>query len=259
MSSGRSYSAKTLKILFAMSSGRCSFPGCRIPLVIEGVASGSTSVLAEIAHIKGLADEGPRADASLVPAQRNHHSNLMILCPTHHAQVDQQVDEYPVELLKAYKVQHERWVDQQLSSSMPKITSAELDLVCKHIAKHDGIPSTGLHAVPHEEKMAHNGLGDLTRKRLTIGLAQSRLVAEYLQKMAANVDADFPGELRAGFVAEYDALWANGLRGDALFVALSNFAGGEDGENSTFARKAAGLAVLAHLFQVCDVFEEVPR
>ncbi|MEU4633082.1 ABC-three component system protein [Micromonospora chalcea] len=172
--------------------------------------------------------------------------------------VDKRVDDYPVELLEAYKVQHERWVETQLSSSMTTITQAELDVVCKHIAKQDGIPSTALTAVPPEEKMAHNGLGSLARKRLTIGLAQSSMVAEYLEKIAANVDSNFPAELRAGFVSEYEALLEAGLRGDALFVALSNFAGGEDGPNTTFSRQAAGLAVLAHLFQVCDVFEEVP-
>ena len=53
---GRRYSERTLKILFARSSGRCAFPDCRAKLVIQSQNSDSTAVLAEIAHIKGLSN-----------------------------------------------------------------------------------------------------------------------------------------------------------------------------------------------------------
>ncbi|MFJ8581812.1 hypothetical protein [Micromonospora sp. NPDC093277] len=249
----RNYSIRTLKVLFALSGGCCAFPGCRLLLVDRGHDVTDPVNLTNIAHIRGAADDGPRADPALSVAARNAYPNLMLLCPTHHKLVDDHPDRYPVEVLVAYKAQLEKWVHDRLTAAVIQVTSAELDVVCRHLVHGHPMPSSALRAVPAEEKLRRNGLGAPSRLRLTIGMAQSPLVADYLQRMAANVDHRFPGNLRRAFVTEYERLWNEGLRGDSLFVALSEFAGGEAGD---LLRQAAGLAVLAHLFGVCDVFEE---
>ncbi|MFF5174175.1 hypothetical protein ACFY3U_16235 [Micromonospora sp. NPDC000089] len=256
ISSRRSYSTRTLKILFALSGGCCAFPGCRLLLVDRRHDVSNPANLTNIAHIRGAADDGPRADPALSHAERDAYPNLMLLCPTHHKLVDDHPDRYPVAVLLAYKAQLEEWVRARLTAAMVTVTSAELDVVCKHLVAGGPLPSTPLRAVPTEEKLRHNGLGEPSRLRLTLGLAQSPLVAEYLQNMAAAVDPRFPGNLRHAFVREYERLWAEGLRGDSLFVALSEFAGGEGTTAGDLPRQAAGLAVLSHLFSVCDVFEE---
>ncbi|WBB68318.1 ABC-three component system protein [Micromonospora sp. WMMD812] len=249
----RNYSLRTLKVLFALSGGCCAFPGCRMLLVDRRHDVNDPVNLTNIAHIRGAADDGPRADPTLSVTARNAYPNLMLLCPTHHKLVDDHPDRYPVEVLVAYKARLEKWVHDRLTAAMVRVTSAELDVVCRHLVQGRPMPSSALRAVPAEEKLRRNDLGDPSRLRLTIGMAQSPLVADYLQRMAAHVDHRFPGNLRRAFVSEYERLWDEGLRGDSLFVALSEFAGGEAGD---LPRQAAGLAVLAHLFGLCDVFEE---
>ncbi|MEU3268091.1 MULTISPECIES: hypothetical protein [Streptomyces] len=58
----------------------------------------------QIAHVRALEDNGPRADATWAEAQRNHFSNLILLCNVHHKVVDgPRSDEFPVEVLLDWK------------------------------------------------------------------------------------------------------------------------------------------------------------
>jgi hypothetical protein len=188
--------------------------------------------------------------------KRNEYSNLILLCSSHHKLVDTLDSIYTVDQLKAYKVTHERWVEERLTEKMDSFSSAELEVACKAIQASTVLPSTRLGTVPPQEKMDHNSLGETTARLLTIGLMRTDAVAQFLERMASQIDPSYPGRLRAGFIGEYDSLWNKGLRGDALFLALSTFAAG--GQEQNFEQHAAGLAVLSHLFQVCDVFERPP-
>lgn len=254
---GRSYQRKDLESLFGLAAGRCSFPDCRGKLLHWADSPDDPVVLGQVAHIVASSDKGPRAQPSMPEADRNKYENLILLCSSHHKLIDTLDSTYSVDQLKAFKVMHERWVEDTLTQSMDKIVSAELDVVCKAIQTSTVLPSTGLRAVPPEEKMSHNALGESSARYLTIGLMRSDAVAHFLELMASQLDPSFPGRLRSGFVAEYELLWGKGLRGDSLFFALTHFAAGGPGQE--FERHAAGLAVLSHLFQVCDVFEEPPR
>ena len=253
----RSYKQKDLENLFGLAAGRCSFPDCRDKLIHWSGTPDDPVVLGQIGHIVASSDKGPRADPSMPDKDRNLYSNLILLCSKHHKLVDTLDSVYSVVDLKSYKVIHERWVEESLETSMDKIVSAELEVVCKAIQSSTVLKSTGLNSVPPKEKMDHNSLSERSAHRLTIGLMRSEAVAQYLERMASQLDPAFPGQLRAGFVAEYEKLWEKGLRGDALFFALSEFAAG--GPAQEFERHAAGLAVFSHLFQVCDVFEAPPK
>ena len=70
---------------------------------------------------------------------------------------------------------------------------------------------------------------------------------------AAQLDAGFPERLRNGFVIRYDALRAEVLEGDDLFLAMYEWSGGGGADK---AREVAGLCILTHLFVICDVFEK---
>ncbi len=72
-----------------------------------------------------------------------------------------------------------------------------------------------------------------------------------MEKMA-DLDPDFPEQLKAGFVEKYNALLAKGYVGDTLFYGLHEFA---NGGSSDFLMQAAGLSILTYLFQKCEVFE----
>jgi hypothetical protein len=84
-----------------------------------------------------------------------------------------------------------------------------------------------------------------------MGLAKAREVGEFVEHVAA-LDITFPDRLKSGFVARYKERIDDGLSGDALYLDLVDFASGKSGG---MPRRAAGIAVLAYLFEKCEVFE----
>lgn len=58
--------------------------------------------------------DGPRGESQLTPQQRNHESNLLLLCFDYHDEIDSDVANYPVERLHAIKAQHLSWVSERL-------------------------------------------------------------------------------------------------------------------------------------------------
>ena len=79
---------------------------CQIPLSEERKLGGAV-IIGEEAHIAGRSTDGPRGDSPLTEEDRDRYSNLILLCPTDHSQIDSLPDEYPVELLLSIKAQHE--------------------------------------------------------------------------------------------------------------------------------------------------------
>ncbi|MEU3100828.1 MULTISPECIES: hypothetical protein [Streptomyces] len=212
----------------------------------------TATITGDIAHIVAFADSGPRADKSVDMKQKNSFENLLLLCAACHRLVDGQPEEYTNEVLFAMKQDHLAWVDRNLESEMADIKFPELEVVCSRIISSELADSTPYIALPPPEKITHNQLGPSSAKKITMGLMQAPLVAGYIEKMITHVDPDFPARLIAGFRVEYDKHFHNGVRGDGLFALLELFAAGRGAD---FDRHAAGLAVLAHLFQMCDIFE----
>jgi hypothetical protein len=95
--------------LWVKSGGRCEFKGCNRPLWKEGLTL-SDSNFAEVAHIIGASQEGPRGDLSSKTLQIEY-DNLMLLCFDHHHLIDQNPQDYPVELLRQWKKEHEERIE----------------------------------------------------------------------------------------------------------------------------------------------------
>jgi hypothetical protein len=95
-------STAVIKRLFALSSNRCAFPKCTVPLVDVG-----GKVTGRICHIKAASSCGPRFDHQQSDQERHGFENLLLLCPIHHDVVDADVDSYPVDRLLVMKVAHE--------------------------------------------------------------------------------------------------------------------------------------------------------
>lgn len=62
-----------------------------------------------------------------------------------------------------------------------------------------------------------------------------------------------PERLKAGFLEKYWRLKREGVRGGDLFEMMCQFA--QQGFQRQ-AQRSAGLAVLIHLFEACEVFEK---
>jgi len=101
-----SISSTTIKKLWGLAAGRCGYPGCREEC-IKFLTSDPT-VIGEMAHLIAQSPDGPRG----VPGGGNDaYENLILLCPTHHSQVDKAPPgTYPSSLLLDWKKDHEATV-----------------------------------------------------------------------------------------------------------------------------------------------------
>lgn len=247
------------KVFLAMRSGNvCAFKNCRKALTSDGVSS-NPAVIGEAAHIYG---ESPgtktkpasaRYRADMTDDERNHYNNLIYLCPTCHTKIDKQEDDYPASMLFTVKSEHELWVAEQLDQGMSEVTFAELEITAKAIAsgKHSS-NGDGFDVIPPEKKISKNGLSDAVRSDIAMGLSKSHEVERFLASMATNADDEFPDRLKNGFKDKYIELKKD-LSGDDLFASMLEFAiAGQKG----FKQQAAGLAILSHLFSLCEVFEK---
>lgn len=79
----RNYSDSTLKKLFSLSGNICAFKSCSLKIIDE-----FESVIGEISHIEGEKLGSARYNSNMTDHQRNSFENLILLCPTHHTQID---------------------------------------------------------------------------------------------------------------------------------------------------------------------------
>lgn len=96
-----------LKKLWGRSGNICSFPGCRVELAHEKKMN---RVIGEEAHIKGEKDTAPRYDRNQTPEERESYENRILLCPTHHTEIDSDPLGWTEERLYQMKAAHEKQV-----------------------------------------------------------------------------------------------------------------------------------------------------
>ncbi|MFE2711936.1 HNH endonuclease signature motif containing protein [Streptomyces mirabilis] len=119
---GRSYSEKTIKLLFG-SASRCAYPECAEPLVFKD--RGRLTVVAQVAHIRSEKLNGPRHDTDYDEALLNSFENLLLLCGKHHPPVDQHESVYSVEELEDWKAAQTAQTGRFLSDGeVPEIIAA---------------------------------------------------------------------------------------------------------------------------------------
>ena len=110
---------KEIKILWGRSGNRCAI--CKLELTPEG----DKETLGEMAHINAKSLDGPRGDSSLTPAERDKYKNLILLCPTHHSEIDKNFKDWPVKRLLETKANHESWVSDQLRTGNISVTKID--------------------------------------------------------------------------------------------------------------------------------------
>lgn len=104
---------KDIKLLWGRAASRCSF--CKVELAQDCNAAALSFTLGEQAHIVSESANGPRGASPLAKDDRNSYHNIILLCPTHHTEIDSNVPDWPVELLHQKKSEHELWVSETLS------------------------------------------------------------------------------------------------------------------------------------------------
>ncbi|WP_341364181.1 HNH endonuclease signature motif containing protein [Thalassospira sp. SN3W] len=117
----RSYSQKTIKVLFALSGNQCAYPDCTNTLIEPATEQSDIHVAAQICHIYAISEDGPRGRTALTKKERNAPENLILLCRHHHGIVDDQHESYPADKLKEWKRAHEGEMRNRLSGNLQGI------------------------------------------------------------------------------------------------------------------------------------------
>lgn len=240
-----------------MKSGSlCAMKDCRCSLISEGEEA-DPAVIGEAAHIYGenpgtkTKSASARYRENMLKEERNHYDNLIYLCSSCHTKIDKQEQDFPASNLFDIKKDHEAWVEDQLDCSMSEVTFAELEITAKAIASGKHASDGNLVVLPPEEKIKKNSLGAESRSYISMGLSKSAEVTQFLSDMS-QLDDQFPIRLKNGFKEKYDEL-KKSLSGDELFMGLLDFA--HNGQRG-FKQQAASLALLSHLFHLCEIFEK---
>ena len=83
-------------------------------LVVDSTPHDDESVVGDECHIVSSRPEGPRYDATYPAEDLDAYQNLILLCRTHHKQVDDQTAPFSADILRQMKSNHEVWVLERL-------------------------------------------------------------------------------------------------------------------------------------------------
>lgn len=125
----------------------------------------------------------------------------------------------------------------------------ELRLVVESIARSTPEADVDILSVP-PGKLDANALSDDIRGYLRLGMGRSNRVGEFFRRYH---DPELGDAVAERFKTEYAALKTAGHHPDEIFQRLLVFAAGP--ERLPLPREAAIMAVLAYLFESCDIFE----
>lgn len=118
---------KDIKLLWGRSGNRCAI--CKVDLTQDKEAVSASYTLGEQAHIVGEKEDAPRGKSTLTLDERNSYHNLILLCPNHHTEIDNNEADWPVEKLHQVKSEHELWVVATLSSTIDQFMLAKQTVV----------------------------------------------------------------------------------------------------------------------------------
>ena len=245
------------KVVIARSGNKCAYPSCGTDLTMDPRADGDRpKATGRVAHIAAASPDGPRYDATMTPEERGSADNLIYLCSPHHDAVDSQLNLHTREFLQDAKRKHEIAVERAVRNALGKVTFEELKVVCTVLAS---APMTSPKldvelALPVQEKIELNKLGQTSVQRITAGLSQAARVEAFIS-FQTTVAPSFGHSLVAQFKSEYYAALAENLEPDAVFDYLVETAFENAGPRDNPQVRAAALAVVAYLFEICEVFE----
>jgi hypothetical protein len=250
------------KLLLAYRSGdMCALPGCGQRLTPDSKSDRPFNI-GQAAHIagehngKGRLKRSARYDPNMTEEERNHYNNLIYLCGSCHTKIDtipQGENDYPRALLHQIKSEHEKKVRRAMVDAFADVGFPELEEATRWaMVVKPGAVTSDYSLINLQDKIRKNDLAHESTSVIAMGLSVANEVSNYI-KSVAQTDQGFPERLVAGFLAEYYRLRRDGFMGDDLFDMMCRFA--QQGFKRQ-AQRSAGLAVLIHLFETCEVFEK---
>jgi hypothetical protein len=125
--------------------------------------------------------------------------------------------------------------------------------VLDNIARQDPLLSLDIRPVP-SNKLQFNHLSTDIQSLLTWGMQKADLVGNFFKHCP---DPQYGDEIASTFNEEYKKCKELSMEANIIFSELQKFAGGQDRKSPRY--EAAVLAVLAYLFEQCEIFERSPE
>jgi ABC-3C protein len=133
--------------------------------------------------------------------------------------------------------------------SLVRIQLKDVIQVASVIAQQDAPPPEEIRRVP-AGKLKANSLSEHVQSLLTMGSRKSKLVKRFFDEWH---DPELGDRIARAFRSKYEELRAGNVVSDEAFFELWKFSGG--GSQKSIDQEAAVLAVLAFLFEECEIFE----
>lgn len=99
-------SDRVKRLLWSRSGGFCQNPNCQKDFFLC-FKDGSISSIEELAHIIARSNRGPRANWRKEEELRDEYDNIILFCPNCHSLIDKNPSQFPVDILKRWKSDHE--------------------------------------------------------------------------------------------------------------------------------------------------------
>lgn len=217
--------------------------------------AGPEKSVGKIAHICAASPGGPRYDPDMTEKQRGAAGNLIVLRSDHHDLIDTAVVEHPTADLIEMKRLHEGRVGRAVRAATVTVDFTVLELVCTFVASLPLADTVELEmSMPTLAKINLNGLSGETAGKIETGLAQVGRVQAFVD-FRSQSDANFPRRLIAQVKSWYlEAVVAELAPDDAFDYVLARAIDGS-GPRDTEQIRAAALAVVALVFEICEIFE----
>lgn len=153
----RDYTTGTQRALYAFSGTTCYFPDCTTRVIV--MVNGEPVSNVEITHIRGANPGSRRYDPNMTDDERRSFANLILTCKPHHSVIDRlHPDDYPVEQLTRWKVEHERRAGIDVDALSDLTEDRLVDLIERAVAA----------AGPRRLVTVELGLGIAARRQIIV-------------------------------------------------------------------------------------------
>lgn len=171
--------------LYQRAACMCEFENCGIPLFFD-LRSGRPVNNGDFAHIIPSSANGPRGYEDAGDYEVNSPENRILLCKKHHKLVDDNERNYPAELLRKMKRQHEDKV-----RCFQSIISAEASLACILTAKIKGVQEVVVSDSSVNEAIVASGhpLADMFPQRIDLVSDREYGTRAYWKSMVLQLEA----------------------------------------------------------------------
>ncbi len=152
----RKYKPSTVRRLDTLSGNQCSNPNCTRKLI----ARDGETIISKICHIEAASPDGPRYNPHMTDDERRHYENLILLCDECHSIIDnkEKEDQYPVELLKKWKRNHENFIRQNLLIRKPQLLNQAINAIANLDFEETGLDEDEIKSFNIHKKIKHNSL-----------------------------------------------------------------------------------------------------